>query len=193
MREKPDHYTDQAKQQGYLARSVFKLEELDRRFGLLKHAGAVLDLGAAPGSWTQYVLRTRPEARVVAVDLAPIRLPEETANLTVINDDIFRPELIEDLRRLGPFELVLSDAAPATTGNRGLDAARSASLAEMVVEIARHTLAEHGTLVAKIFQGGDERELLKQLRSEFRSARACKPRACRKDSVETYLLASRRH
>ncbi len=191
MREKPDHYTERAKQQGYLARSVFKLEELDRRFGLLKDASSVLDLGAAPGSWTQYVLRTQPAARVVAVDFASIKLPEETANLTVLNDDIFSPELLEHLREIGPFDVVLSDAAPSTTGNRGLDAARSASLAEMVLEIARHTLAERGKLAVKIFQGGDERELLKELRSEFPSARACKPRACRKDSVETYLLAFR--
>ncbi len=191
MREKPDHYTNAAKEQGYLARSVFKLEELDRRFGLLKDAAHVLDLGAAPGSWTQYVLRKRPTAQVVAVDVAPLQLPAETPNLTVIADDMFRPHVLERLDSLAPFDLVLSDAAPATTGNRALDSARSAALAEMAVEIARRTLGPHGRLAIKIFQGGEERELLRHLRTEFRSARACKPRACRKDSFETYLLGFR--
>ncbi len=191
MREKPDHYAIDAKQQGYLARSVFKLEELDHRFHLTTDARAVLDLGAAPGSWAQYVLRTRPSARVVAVDVAPLRLPEDTPNLTVLMDDIFKPELHEQLVGYGPYDLVLSDAAPPTTGNRGLDSARSAALAEMVIELARRTLTANGRLVVKVFQGGEERHLLQHMRKDFRRARACKPRACRKDSFETYLLGFR--
>ncbi len=185
-----DHYTRKAREAGYPARSVFKLEEIQRRFAVVRRGGRVLDLGAAPGSWCRYVL-TQWSATVTAVDLQdldPSVTREGGARLTFLKGDILASALGPQLAERGPFDTVLSDAAPSTTGTRLSDVASSAALAERAIELADSHLAPGGHLVVKILQGGEERRLLDLMRGSYEKARAFKPPASRKASTETYLI-----
>lgn len=189
MRDRPDYYAHRAKKSGYLARSVYKLEEIQQKFKVIRRSTRVLDVGAAPGSWSQFAAsETGPGGLVVAVDQNPLALAEETKGIVTLLLDISSPEAEQQLEEYAPFQTVLSDAAPATTGNRSLDTTRSAALVESVLYLADRFLEEGGNLVAKIFQGGEEQELLKEFRSRFSTGRAFKPKACRPGSFETYLV-----
>jgi 23S rRNA (uridine2552-2'-O)-methyltransferase len=198
--EKPDHWALRARKEAYPARSVYKLKELDEKFGLLRGAGSrgekfrVLDLGAAPGSWSLYILR-KLGGRVflAAADLSPLSRDYDRGlfdgeNFFFARGDLFGEELRGLLLEKGPYRLVLSDAAPATTGNRSVDTLRSLSLAEAALGYAGAALEPGGNLAIKVFQGGDTGELLKRLRRSFASGKAFKPAACRSESFETYLL-----
>jgi 23S rRNA (uridine2552-2'-O)-methyltransferase len=145
-----DHYTRRARKEGYPARSVYKLQELQSRFSLIRRRARVLDLGAAPGSWTQYAAGSLG-ASVVAVDLQPLgeRASEQA---TVMQGDILDPDIRARLVGLGPYDVVMSDAAPATSGNRIADTAASEELARGVVELALQALRPGGTVVTKILQ-----------------------------------------
>lgn len=185
-----DHYTRKAREAGYPARSVFKLEEIQRRFAVLRRGGRVLDLGAAPGSWSRYAL-TRWAGLVTAVDLQDLDaavLREGGLRLTFFKTDLFAPDLEGKLAARAPFDTVLSDAASSTTGTRLADVARSTALAERAIELADTLLAAGGHLVVKILQGGEEKRLLDLMRGSFEKARAFKPPASRKASSETYLI-----
>jgi 23S rRNA (uridine2552-2'-O)-methyltransferase len=183
-----DPYTQRARREGYPARSVYKLEELQERFRLIPRGGRILDVGAAPGSWTIFAA-SRLSATVVAVDLQPLDIRRDVAGrVTAIRGDVLDSEIAGRLVELGPYDAVLSDVAPATTGNRTVDTAASHELAVAVIELALGSLREGGAVVLKILQGGGERELLDRLRGHFRKARTLKPRASRSGSTETYLL-----
>ena len=187
-RDKPDHYAQRAKKDGYKARSVYKLQEIDEKLHLLSGARRVLDVGAAPGSWAQYVLeRVSRGGTVVAVDLKPVELPPSDS-LHTVEGDVTDEAVRDELREHGPFDVILSDAAPSTTGNRTLDSARSAELVEIVLELADELLAPGGHMVAKLFQGGDEKTLLESARARFRSARIQRPKASRSDSFEVFIV-----
>jgi 23S rRNA (uridine2552-2'-O)-methyltransferase len=196
--EKQDHWSLKAQKEGYPARSVYKLKEMDERFGLLRpHAGGplrVLDLGAAPGSWSLYVLRTMgPGVTLVAADLSPLSRRDDRGlfdgkNLCFIQGDITAEDVRAAILAQAPFDLVLCDAAPATTGNRSVDTLRSLALAEEAFAYAEAALAKGGGLVVKVFQGGDTQALLRRLRSSFQTAKSYKPEACRSQSFETYYL-----
>jgi 23S rRNA (uridine2552-2'-O)-methyltransferase len=188
-RSRPDHYTDKAKKAGYEARSVYKLQAIQDRFSVIRAGDRVLDIGAAPGSWTQFAIQAVGEnGSVVAVDLAPLAISAPAGVLTYIEGDLHQDAVQDAVAAAGPFDVILSDAAPATTGNRTVDTTRSAAIVELVVHLAGSWLKEGGNLVAKIFQGGDEVAILQGLRSSFESARAFKPKASRKESFETYLI-----
>ena len=140
-RDKPDHFAQRARREGYKARSVYKLEEIDGKSHLISRGDNVLDVGAAPGSWTQYALkRVGPHGRVVAVDLKPVELPAPD-RLTVIEGDVTTEGVRKQLFSAGLFDVVLSDAAPSTSGNRNLDSARSAELVELVLQLVDDVLA----------------------------------------------------
>jgi 23S rRNA (uridine2552-2'-O)-methyltransferase len=187
--EKPDFWADKAKKEGYAARSVYKLMELDDRFGLFAKARAVLDLGAAPGSWSQWALRRLGgKGFLVAVDLSPLAFAIDADRGLALRGDMGSEEVRTAVAAKAPFDLVLSDAAPATSGNRGLDTARSEALVELAIEYAAAMLRPGGAMAAKIFQGGGERGLLESMRALFDDARAFKPKACRSESFETYLV-----
>ncbi len=194
MREKPDHYSIRAKKEGYPARSVYKLEEIQNKFGIIKPGHKILDIGASPGSWSIYALKLiKGRGSVTAVDLKPMNFgtrKPSTKNFHSIQGDAFTKETIETLKLKGPYNLVMSDAAPSTTGNRTVDAGRSFSLAENVVDLASGLLIPGGSLVIKIFQGGDEHEILDRIRVLFTKAKILKPKACRKNSFETYLIGT---
>ncbi len=189
-RDKADSYTLRAHREGYPARSVYKLEEINASHHLIKPGDSVLDVGAAPGSWTLFTHREllKGNGRIVSIDLNPLNLNPVPPTVTAIVGDAFSRENRQRLIELGPYDTIISDAAPMTTGNRTVDTTRSEWLAEQVVLLAGEQLKEHGNLVIKIFQGGGQVEILKMMREMFQKAKPFKPKACRDDSFEIYLV-----
>ena len=189
-RDKADSYTQRAHREGYPARSVYKLEEINQTHHLIKPGDSVLDVGAAPGSWTLYTHREliKGKGRIVSVDLNPLNLNPVRPTVTAFVGDAFSKEIRQHLVELGPYDAIISDAAPMTTGNRTVDTTRSEWLAEQVVYLSQEQLKTHGNLVIKIFQGGGQEAILKTMRTLFQKAKAFKPKACRDDSFEIYLI-----
>ena len=190
MKGKADYYWRKSKEEGYPARSVFKLQEIQEKYKPLGPGNRVLDLGASPGSWSLYILDMLAGAgRVVGVDLNP---PDDKLaakkNYRFFHGDFTSEELVRQIVGEGPFDVVVSDAAPSTTGNRTLDTARSAEIARTVLDICERCLASGGNCVLKIFQGGEEKKILDRIRGRFAAARAFKPKASRSESMETYFL-----
>ena len=191
MAREQDHYTRQAIREGYPARSVYKLKEIDERFRVLRKGGRVLDIGSSPGSFSIYALKSVGKSgSVVAVDLKPDMPDIGEDRFIFLKGDAFLEPVVSKIRELGPFDALLSDAAPSTTGNRTVDTARSFNLAEQAVHLGFELLANGGSLVVKVFQSGDERSLLELLRKSFDSARIVKPKASRKGSFEVFLVAT---
>jgi 23S rRNA (uridine2552-2'-O)-methyltransferase len=192
--EKPDFWALKAAKEGYPARSVYKLKELDEKFGLLGPSGGVsrnvLDLGAAPGSWTQFALEKMGQkgGNVTAVDLKPLTKIYNTDKLTVLLGDMTDEEVFRQVEHLGPYDTILSDAAPSTMGNRLVDTARSEHLLEFALVYADKVLRQQGNFVVKLFQGSDLGGVLKTMRTLFSTAKTFKPKACRSNSFETYLV-----
>ena len=187
--EKPDFWSQKAFSEGYPARSVYKLKEIDEKFGMIKKNYTVLDLGAAPGSWTVFLLRQMDgTGKVVSCDLNSLSKSVKGDNLTFIQGDLNAPEIRKQIKENGPYDLVVCDAAPKTTGNRTVDTARSEQLVEMAVWYAQTMLKTGGNFAVKIFQNGDQQRILKSMREIFTSAKGFKPEACRAESFETYLI-----
>jgi 23S rRNA (uridine2552-2'-O)-methyltransferase len=192
---KPDHWSIKAQKEGYPARSVYKLMEMDEKFALIKPGRPIkiLDLGAAPGSWSLYLLRKyAPQLSLVAVDLGPLSRRHDHGlfdkpEFVFINGDFTLPDVRGAIESHGPYNLIISDAAPATIGNRSADTMRSLDLAQAVLEFAGF-LTARGSIVIKVFQGGDTGSFLKTMRSIFANAKSFKPEACRSGSFETYFL-----
>jgi 23S rRNA (uridine2552-2'-O)-methyltransferase len=185
-----DSYTRLAKQKGYPARSVFKLEEIQKKYRLIKNSDSVLDIGASPGSWSLFVSRILgPRGKLVGVDLKP-RVP--SLNLSCPNKfilgNIMDQEPLDAIIREGPYTLLLSDAAPSTTGDHIVDSARSCELTRRILFIAGSCLKERGRLVMKIFQGEDSAHILADMKKVFSSVKAYKPSASRKKSTEIYYI-----
>ena len=187
-RQLNDPYVAAAKQQGLRSRAAFKLVELDERFRLIRRGVKVIDLGAAPGGWTQIAMQ-RGAARVVGVDLLPV---DPVAGAVMLRGDFSEPEIQERLiaELGGQADLVLSDMAPNTTGHAATDHLRIMALAEAALDFAAEVLAEGGGFVAKVFQGGAERTVLEALKRHFASVRHAKPPASRKESSELYVVAT---
>jgi 23S rRNA (uridine2552-2'-O)-methyltransferase len=187
-RQLNDPYVQAARQQGWRSRAAFKLTELDDRFHLLRRGARVVDLGAAPGGWSQVALK-RGAAAVIGVDLLPV---EPVPGATLIQGDFTDPDMPDRLRALlgGPADLVLSDMAPNTTGHAATDHIRIMALAEMALDFAVEVLAEGGGFVAKVFQGGSERQMLEAMKRRFAKVIHAKPPASRKESSELYVVAT---
>ena len=186
-----DHYFQRAKAEGFRARSAFKLEELARRFDLLGPGARVLDLGAAPGGFLQVIARAvGPSGLAVGVDLVPLR-PFKEAWVRTGVVDVLAEDALEALDRLapGPFDAVLSDLAPKTTGIRGTDEARSLRLAGRALDIARARGRPGSSLLLKLFMGGDFEAFRDELRKGYRQVKVVRPEATRSASVEVYLVA----
>ena len=186
-RQLNDPYVTEAKRQGWRSRAAFKLLELDDRFQLIRPGMRVLDLGAAPGGWTQVAVK-RGAAFVLALDLLPM---EPVRGATILQGDFTDPGMPAKLTEMmgGQADLVLSDMAPNTTGHAATDHLRIVALAEMAVAFAVDILAPGGAFVAKVFQGGAERQILDVLKRGFASVRHAKPPASRKESSELYVVA----
>jgi len=193
-RQLNDPYVQRAHREGLRSRAAFKLVELDDKHHFLRKGRRVVDLGAAPGGWTQVaVSRVGAGAPgggiVVAVDVAEMGA---IAGARILKGDIREPATVGALRGMldGPADVVLSDMAPATTGHRDTDHLRIVALVEAAAELALEILAPGGVFVAKVWQGGAAQELLQRLKQGFRSVRHVKPGASRAESAEVYLLAS---
>ena len=185
--DRRDAYSRRARHDGYVARSVYKLQEIQQHFGVLGRGMRVLDLGAAPGSWSQLSLALiGAGGRVTAVDRRPLRC--SAPNLTIIAGDLGEAQTIEHILQAGPFDAILSDAAPDTSGNRLVDCARSAALVEIGLELSRRLLRPGGNLVAKLFQGSDTERLQRLFGQRFRRASWLKPAASHTRSFEIYLI-----
>jgi 23S rRNA (uridine2552-2'-O)-methyltransferase len=188
-RQLNDPYVAAARREGYRSRAAFKLIELDDRFHVLKRGGRIVDLGCAPGGWTQVAVeRAGPKGRVMGVDLV------ETASIAgavLMQADLTDPTILDSLReRLGgEADVVLSDMAPAATGHAATDHLRIVALAEAAFAVAQSMLAPGGAFVAKVFQGGAETALLAALKRSFAEVRHAKPPASRAQSAETYVVA----
>ncbi|HEY2744040.1 MAG TPA: RlmE family RNA methyltransferase [Polyangia bacterium] len=186
-----DVFHRRAKQQGFAARSVFKLEEIDQKFRLFRRGARVLDLGCKPGSWLQYAAGiVGPDGVLVGIDRTPLDKPIPGANIVVGN--VFEVNINDLCIGVDGFDVVLSDMAPDTSGVRSLDQARSEGLFERALEIAELTLVKGGHFVGKLFQGPDWQRLLKRAREGFAEVRTIKPAGSRKESIEQYVVAKNR-
>ena len=186
-RQLNDPYVAAARAQGFRSRAAFKLIELDDRFKLIRRGCRVVDLGAAPGGWTQIALQ-RGAGQVVGLDLLPI---EPISGATLIQGDFDDPDMPARLIGLmgGPADLVLSDMAPNTTGHAATDHIRIMGLAEMALHFAASVLCPGGGFVAKVFQGGSEKDMLVPMKKLFATVKHAKPPSSRKESSELYVVA----
>jgi 23S rRNA (uridine2552-2'-O)-methyltransferase len=183
-----DFYTRQAQKDNFAARSVYKLQEIQKKYRILNRGARVLDLGCAPGSWLQFAARIiGPDGRLVGIDLTSVTigLPD---HVTVIAGDV--ADLEGHLAELGQtrFDAVLSDMAPATSGNRHVDEARSMGLCEAALDIAEKTLVTGGSFVCKIFQGGDFKTFTDAVKRRFDRQAAFRPQSTRKASREVFVI-----
>jgi 23S rRNA (uridine2552-2'-O)-methyltransferase len=185
-----DPYFLRAKAEGYLARSVYKLQEIDERYRLIQPGMTILDMGAAPGSWSQYLLqKVGPIGKVIAIDLLPIQV--QAPNLTTYQIDVFAKE-VEHLVPPSSLNGVVSDMAPATTGQRSVDQARSAALVERSLFLASLWLKAGGFWVAKLLEGPDLPRLRSQAQDLFEQVHLLRPKATRKGSTECFLIGHKR-
>ncbi|MHB8876392.1 MAG: SAM-dependent methyltransferase [Myxococcaceae bacterium] len=189
-----DHFFKKAKQEGFRARSAFKIEEIARRFFLLKSGARVLDLGAAPGGFLQVLSdAVGQKGSVLGIDLVAIR-PFGRANVTTAVLDVLADDFDQklDALRAGPFDLVVSDLAPKTTGVHGTDEARSLRLADKALELARARGKPGSSFVTKLFMGGDFEQFRARMREAFEEVKVVRPEATRGASLEVYLVGLRK-
>jgi 23S rRNA (uridine2552-2'-O)-methyltransferase len=184
-----DHLTQRAKAENYPARSIYKLEEIQNKFKVMKKNDRVLDLGCAPGSWLLYAAKqVGSYGRVLGIDLKSIeiKLPD---NVVTIKDNLLNLENISFLDKNRRFNAIFSDMAPATTGRKDVDALRSFELCNMALKVADDFLAQSGNFVCKIFQGNDFNAFQKNVKLKFKECKIFKPDSCRKQSKEIYIIA----
>ncbi len=186
--KKPDYYARKAKAEGYAARSVFKLENIDKKHRLFHKGLKVLDLGAAPGSWMQYTAaKVGKSGKVVGVDINPLSRGLSLRE-TFLQGDVLAMEPEELKDEFGVFDLVLSDLAPKTTGHKDTDHFRSVQLAFRALCFAEALLRPGGSLLVKVFQGQEFEELVKTLRTRFQKVITLKPEGSRPESREMFIL-----
>lgn len=192
MKTYRDHYFQRAKQDNYPARSVYKLKEADKRFKLLRPGQKVLDLGASPGSWSLYAAgKIGPSGRLLALDLNPltINLPEQAL---FMQGDVF-DEAGDGYRLIletAPFDVVLSDMAPRTTGVKFADQARSQDLAGQALALCKVCLIKGGSFVVKFFEAQEAKALLDEMRTVFTRVQGFKPKSSRPESREMFYIAT---
>ena len=183
-----DHYARRAKKEKWLARSVYKLQEIDNKFKLIRKGNRLLDLGCYPGSWTQYALKkVGNQGEVVGIDLTK---PDQLLldGFRFIQADVMGLEPQWLTREISPRDVVISDLAPPTTGIGATDTSRSISLARKALEIARALLKKKGNFVCKILEGEDIKQFKSEVSENFSQVRLFRPKATRKRSREVYLV-----
>ena len=188
QRQLNDPYVKQAKAEGYRSRAAYKLIELDEKFGLLKGVERVVDLGIAPGGWSQVVRKLRPKAQVVGIDLLEV---EPIEGVTIFQMDFMdddAPRVLEEALG-GKADLVMSDMAANTVGHKQTDHLRTMGLVEAGAWFAVENLDKGGTFLAKVLAGGTDADLLALLKKHFKTVKHAKPPASRKGSSEWYVIA----
>jgi 23S rRNA (uridine2552-2'-O)-methyltransferase len=187
-RQLNDPYVKRARAENYRSRAAYKLLELDERFGLLRGVKAVVDLGIAPGGWSQVVRRKAPQANVVGIDLLPT---DPIEGVTILEMDFMDDKAPERLKQAlgGTADLVLSDMAANTVGHQQTDHLRTMALVETGLQFATEVLRPGGAYVAKVLAGGADNDLVAELKRNFGAVKHAKPPASRKDSSEWYVVA----
>jgi 23S rRNA (uridine2552-2'-O)-methyltransferase len=183
-----DTYARQARKEKWLARSVYKLQEIDKKYKLIRKGDRLLDLGCYPGSWSQYGIRKiGPKGELVGIDL---NFPDclSYPNFRFIHGDVLTIQIEWLVREISPRNLVMSDLAPQTTGTRLTDVSRSMLLSKRAAEVAYALLKEKGHFVCKVFEGEDMVSFRSEISKYFRQIRAIRPKATRKGSKEIYLI-----
>ncbi len=192
MRKINDHYSQKAKKENYPARSVYKLEEIQKKYKILKKGQRILDLGCHPGSWSLFASKTAGnKGSVVGVDIQTTDIPtqKDHAEIHWLCYDVYSEELVSCLKKQwNGFHVVLSDMAPRTTGNRFSDHQHSLRLARRVLEITCLLLHKNGTLYVKVFQGEDFPEYVKECKKLFQTVKVFKPDSSRQESREVFLI-----
>lgn len=194
QRQASDPYVARAQKEGYRARAAYKLIEMNERFMFLRDGQVVVDLGAAPGSWSQYIARTFPKSKIFAMDLLEISpiVGVETYQGDFTSDEALQ-WLVEKLNlsenTVGTADVVVSDMAPNTVGHKKTDHIRQMVLLEYALDFALRALKVGGTFVCKSFTGGTTNDLLKQIKQNFKTVHHIKPPSSRKDSVEMFIVA----
>ena len=184
-----DRFHQKAKREGFLARAVFKLEEIDKRFSIFAPGQRVLDLGCAPGSWLQYARsRVGERGQLVGIDRTALR--GDTSGARIVVGDVLTIDPKELVGDLHAFDVVLSDMAPDTSGVRSLDQARSEALFERALDIATQVLAPGGNFVGKLFMGPDFKKLCEAVRARFTVMKTVKPASSRQISIEQYVVGT---
>ena len=190
MEKHNDPYYKKAKKEDYRSRASYKLKQLDKKFKIIKEGDTVVDLGAAPGGWSQVALeKVGEEGTVVGVDLNRFKKFHEE-NYYSIRGDFTTPEVQERIMELigGKAKVVMSDASPSLSGIKSIDQLRSIDLINVVIDISENILEEKGNLVMKVFQGPDYKPMLDSLKGKFRKVKTTKPASSRKKSSEMYVV-----
>ena len=190
QRQLNDPYVTEARRMGYRSRAAYKLIQLDEKFHFLGKGKRIVDLGCAPGGWTQIAAeRNKGSGEIIGMDLLPT---EPIAGATLLQQDFTSADAASKIKELmhGPADVVMSDMAANTTGVQNVDHLRTIGLVELAYEFAKEVLAPGGIFIAKVFQGGTEGELLNDMKKHFNKVSHYKPDASRKDSVEIYVVAS---
>jgi 23S rRNA (uridine2552-2'-O)-methyltransferase len=187
-RQLNDPYVRRAKAENYRSRAAYKLLELDEKFGLLKGVKAVIDLGIAPGGWSQVIRRRSPQAKIVGIDLLPT---DPIDGVTILQMDFMDEAAPDKLREElgGPADLVMSDMAANTVGHQQTDHLRTMALVEAGLLFATEVLRPGGAYVAKVLAGGADNQLVAEMKRHFTTVKHAKPPASRKDSSEWYVIA----
>lgn len=192
MKEVQDFYFKKAKKDGYPARSVYKLEEAQQKHRLLKKGDKVLDLGCQPGSWSMYAAQAvGPQGLVIGVDLnfGQIQTKGNSARFTFLHGDVMDEGVRARIRELCPlYDVLLSDMAPRTTGNKWADQQQSLALSRRVVEVAMELLKDGGNLYCKVFEGEDFKDFVDEVRVHFKTTKIVKPKSSRSESREVFVL-----
>ncbi len=181
-----DEFVKKSKLERYRSRAAYKLLEIDKKYNLLKSCSSAVDLGAAPGSWSEILIeRLNSPRKIIAIDLLHVK---PLKNVQIIEGDFTSSDFANTLKKEGPFDLFLSDASPNLTGNKTADFLQSLELIENIFEIALRDLSTGGHFVAKYFRSGDIKDLLNKAKKNFEKVASFKPDSSRKESSEIYLV-----
>ncbi len=180
-----EFYSKKAKEEGYFARSAYKLQEIDNKWHMIKGAKLIIDLGASPGSWIQYCLKKEPNCKIIAIDINEIKVSSNRVTKLIkdVNDVNF-DEMFQTLKA----DLLLSDMAPSTSGNSTLDSVRSYKLAVLALNIAKKSLKKNSNVVIKLFMGSDFENFRIRMRESFESIQLFRPKSTRQESREIYFI-----
>lgn len=189
IRQQKDIYVKKAHESGYRSRAFFKLQEIDEKFNLINKSNRIVDLGASPGGWSQYIsLKKKENTKIVAVDLLDfVPLFGVEFFLGDFEDEVIQKKIFDYFE--GTADLIISDMAPQTTGHAKTDHLKIMRLVESAFEFSKSLLTQKGVFVAKIFQGGEEKNLVEEMRKCFEKVLFFKPKASRSMSVEIYIIA----
>ena len=183
-RQNRDFYVKKAKKQGYLSRAAYKLIEIENKFNLIVNSKRILELGAAPGGWSQVALEINPKIEITAIDILDLKINHPQINFYKNDFSNFEYNKKENL-----YDLILSDIAPNTTGHQSTDHLRIANMLFDIINLLNKVLIKNGKFVAKIWKGSEEKELIKKLKDNFKIVSYFKPNSTRKNSSEIFIIA----